>query len=152
MTGLVTTTQLTPKSLIAQFQILTNLKMQLFHRKASLDLLEAFLYSYRSLVGTPNDSTEEALCCVRTAYALMRCTGSPCTSKGSHCRDHKGKHYRLLPYHIRMPVNHLQSGGVLNGHDDVLENFRQQIFDKEREWEERQQKEGEKERKRRRTD
>ncbi|KAL7904183.1 hypothetical protein GGI35DRAFT_472568 [Trichoderma velutinum] len=54
---------------------------------------------------------------IRTAYALMRCTGPPC---------------------------------VLNGHDDVPENFRQRIFDEEREWEERRRKEDEKERKRRR--
>jgi hypothetical protein len=89
---------------------------------------------------------------IRTAYALMRCTGPPCTSKGSHCWDYKGKHYRLLPHHMRMLADHLQSGGILNGHDDVPESFRQQIFDEERELEERQRKEGEKERKRRRRD
>lgn len=53
---------------------------------------------------------------------------------------------------MRMLADHLQSGGVLNGHNDVPENFRQRIFDEEREWEERKRREGEKEHKRRRRD
>lgn len=93
---------------------------------------------------------------IRTAYALMRCTGPPCTSKGSHCWVYEGKHYRLLPHHMRMLADHLQSGGVLNGHEDVPDNFRQRIFEEEKEWEERErkerEKEREKERKRRRRD
>ena len=86
---------------------------------------------------------------IRTAYAMMRCTGPPCT-KGTHCWQNQGKHHRLLPHHMRMLAEHLQAGNTLNGHDDVPENFRQQILDEEREREERERKEREKDRDRQR--
>lgn len=90
---------------------------------------------------------------VRTAYATMRCTGPPCPIKGStHCWVYEGKHRRLLPHHMQMLADHLQSGGVLNCHDDVPESFRKKVLDEEREWEERERKERERKRKRPRRD
>lgn len=90
---------------------------------------------------------------IRTAYATMRYTGPPCPIKGStHCWVYEGKHRRLLPHHMQMLADHLQSGGVLNSHDDVPENFRKQILGEEHEWEERERKEREKKRKRQRRD
>lgn len=90
---------------------------------------------------------------IRIAYAAMRCTGPPCPIKGStHCWVFEGKHRRLWPHHMRMLAEHLQSGGALNSHDDVPDNFRKQILDEEKEWEERARKEREKKRKRQRRD
>lgn len=81
--------------------------------------------------------------CIRKAYALMRCPGRPCT-KGDHCWQNEGKHYQLQPHHVRMLADHLLAGKILNGHDDVPENFRRLVLDDEREREEREQKEREK--------
>ncbi|KAH8652835.1 hypothetical protein BGZ61DRAFT_468434 [Ilyonectria robusta] len=83
--------------------------------------------------------------CIRKAYTLMRCPGPPCT-KGDHCWQNGGNHYQLQPHHVRMLADHLQSGKVLNGHDDVPDNFRRLVLDDERERQEREQKEREKQR------
>ncbi|KAH7119412.1 hypothetical protein B0J13DRAFT_532507 [Dactylonectria estremocensis] len=45
-----------------------------------------------------------------------------------------------------MLADHLQSGKVLNGHDDVPDNFRRLVLDDERDRQEREQKEREKQR------
>ncbi|KAL0930260.1 uncharacterized protein CTRU02_214335 [Colletotrichum truncatum] len=84
--------------------------------------------------------------CIKKAYALMRCPDRSCT-KGDHCWQYEGKHYRLLPHHIRMLADHLQAGRVLNGHDDVPDEFRRLVMADAREQEEREQKELEKLRK-----
>ncbi|KAF6802793.1 hypothetical protein CMUS01_15261 [Colletotrichum musicola] len=88
--------------------------------------------------------------CIRQAYALMRCPGPPCT-KGDHCWQNEGKHYRLLPHHVRMLADHLQAGRPLNGHDDVPDEFRRLVLEDEREREEREEKELEKSRRRKRS-
>ncbi|KAK1722921.1 uncharacterized protein BDZ83DRAFT_409201 [Colletotrichum acutatum] len=80
--------------------------------------------------------------CIRQAYALMRCPGRPCT-KGDHCWQHDGKHYRLLPHHVRMLADHLQAGRPLNGHDDVPDEFRRLVQEDERERDEREQRDRE---------
>ncbi|KDN72117.1 hypothetical protein CSUB01_11736 [Colletotrichum sublineola] len=89
--------------------------------------------------------------CIRQAYALMRCTGPPCT-KGDHCWQSEGKHHRLLPHHVRMLADHLQAGRPLNGHDDVPDEFRRLVLEDEREREEREERERKKSRKRSRRD
>lgn len=78
--------------------------------------------------------------CIRQAYALMRCTGPPCT-KGDHCWQSEGKHHRLLPHHVRMLADHLQAGRPLNGHDDVPDEFRRLVPEDEREREQREERE-----------
>ncbi|KAI6356683.1 hypothetical protein MCOR31_010582 [Pyricularia oryzae] len=78
--------------------------------------------------------------CIRQAYALMRCTGPPCT-KGDHCWQSEGKHHRLLPHHVRMLADHLQAGRPLNGHDDVPDEFRRLVLEDERERQEREERE-----------
>lgn len=61
--------------------------------------------------------SEEVACmgrpaAIRTAFAMMRCTGPPCPIKGStYCWVHEGKHRRLLPHHMQMLADHLVSGG-----------------------------------------
>lgn len=64
--------------------------------------------------------------CIRKAFTLMRCPGRPCT-KGDHCWQFEGKHHPLQPHHVRMLADHLQVGKVLNGHDDVPDNFRRLV-------------------------
>jgi hypothetical protein len=51
-----------------------------------------------------------------------------------------------------MLADHLQAGKILNGHDDVPENFRRLVMDNDREREVREQKQRDKERKRKRRD
>ncbi|KZL80244.1 hypothetical protein CI238_13294 [Colletotrichum incanum] len=77
--------------------------------------------------------------CIRQAYALMRCTGPPCT-KGDHCWQSEGKHHRLLPHYVRMLADHLQAGRPLNGHDDVPDEFRRLVLEDEREREQREER------------
>ncbi|KZL80461.1 hypothetical protein CI238_13420 [Colletotrichum incanum] len=89
--------------------------------------------------------------CIRQAYALMRCTGPPCT-KGDHCWQSEGKHHRLLPHHVRMLADHLQAGRPLNGHDDVPDEFRRLVLEDEREREQREEREKSRKRRRRNSD
>ncbi|PQK18122.1 hypothetical protein BB8028_0012g00190 [Beauveria bassiana] len=87
---------------------------------------------------------------IRTAYATMRCSEPPCMSKGAtHCWVYNTKHYRLWPHHIRMLADHLQSGGILHGHDNVPDTFKERLLEEERNWEERERKKKERKRKRR---
>ena len=78
---------------------------------------------------------------IRRAYALVRCSGPPCTKESDHCLQYEGKHFPLRPHHVRMIAEHLQAGKILNGHDDVPDNIRQLVLDDERERAEREQKE-----------
>lgn len=65
----------------------------------------------------------------REVYALMRCPGSPC-NLGPHCwRDpFDKKHYKLRTHHLKALVELVQEGRVLDTHDDVPEDIREQLY------------------------
>jgi hypothetical protein len=65
-------------------------------------------------------------------YALMRCPGS--CDLGPHCwQDPYGKkHYKLYRDQLESLVKYVQSGGVLQSHEDVPGMIREQIYRAER--------------------
>ena len=65
----------------------------------------------------------------REVYALMRCPGPPC-NLGPHCwRDPFGKkHYKLRTHHLKALIELVQQGLVLNTHNDVPEEIRDQLY------------------------
>jgi len=77
--------------------------------------------------------------CWRRVYALMRCPGEPCT-KGPHCWQNEGKHYRLMSHHLKMLVDRVQQGHDLKTHDDVPDDFCRQLQAEEQERTSQQQR------------
>jgi hypothetical protein len=76
----------------------------------------------------------------RDVYSLMRCPVPSC-NLGPHCwRDPVGKkHYKLRTHHLRSLIQHVEQGNVLQTHDDMPEEVRQQLY-AEQQWLERHQK------------
>lgn len=68
----------------------------------------------------------------RDVYALMRCPGPPC-DLGPYCwREPFGKkHYKLRTHHLKTLIELVQQGHVLNSHDDVPEDVRDQLYAEE---------------------
>jgi hypothetical protein len=68
----------------------------------------------------------------RVIYSLMRCSGPPC-HLGPHCwRDPVGKkHYKLRTHHLRSLIRYVEQGAILQDHDDVPEEVRQQLYAEE---------------------
>jgi hypothetical protein len=68
----------------------------------------------------------------RDVYNLMRCPGPPCPSE-THCwQDTVGKkHYPLMNHHIESLVKRVRKGLVLQTHNDVPEDIRQQLYAEE---------------------
>ena len=62
-------------------------------------------------------------------YALMRCPGPPCVL-GPYCwRDPSGhKHYKLRTPHLKLLIDFVAEGGVLQSHDDVPVHIREQLL------------------------
>jgi hypothetical protein len=77
----------------------------------------------------------------RDVYSLMRCPVGSCNS-GPHCWcDPVGKkHYKLRTHHLRSLIQHVEQGHVLQTHDDVPEEIRQQLYTEEQQLIERHQK------------
>lgn len=77
----------------------------------------------------------------REVYALMQCPGPPC-NLGPHCwRDPFGKkHYKPRSHHLKALINYVEQGHTLRSHDDVPEDFREQLFAEEHQRLERQPK------------
>jgi hypothetical protein len=77
----------------------------------------------------------------RDVYNLMRCPGPPC-NLGPYCwRDNIGKkHYKLKTHHLKNLIRHVEEGGTLETHDDVLEDIREHLYAKEQQDVERQRK------------
>ena len=77
----------------------------------------------------------------RDVYNLMRCPRPPC-SLGPYCwRDNVGKkHYKLKTHHLRSLIRHVEEGGVLETHDDVPNDIREQLYAEEQQDVERQRK------------
>ncbi|KAJ5009694.1 hypothetical protein K4K57_008395 [Colletotrichum sp. SAR 10_99] len=74
-------------------------------------------------------------------YSLMRCPGPPC-NLGPHCwRDGVGKrHYKLKSHHFRALIRYVEQGGVLENHNDVPDDVRDQLYAEEQQEEERHRK------------
>ncbi|KAJ5148063.1 class I glutamine amidotransferase-like protein [Penicillium atrosanguineum] len=68
----------------------------------------------------------------KEVYALMRCPGS--CELGPHCwQDPYGKkHYKLYRDQLESLVKCVQSGGILQSHEDVPGMIREQIYRAER--------------------
>ncbi|CAG8162240.1 unnamed protein product [Penicillium nalgiovense] len=68
----------------------------------------------------------------RSVYSLMRCDSSTC-QHGPHCWvDPMGKkHYPLKSHHIKRLITHVERGGVLEGHKDVPEVVRDELYREE---------------------
>jgi hypothetical protein len=75
----------------------------------------------------------------RDVYNLMRCPGPPC-NLGPYCwRDSVGKkHYKLKTHHLKSLIKHVEQGGTLETHDDVLDDIREQLYAEEQQDVERQ--------------
>jgi hypothetical protein len=76
-------------------------------------------------------------------YETMRCPGPPCPH-GPYCwQDPNGeKHYPLKTRQLQALVVHVQEGNVIETHDDVPEDIRQQLYAAERQRFERHHKVG----------
>jgi hypothetical protein len=72
-------------------------------------------------------------------YELMRCQVPSC-NLGPHCwRDPIGKkHYKLRTSHLTRLIGHVKEGYVLDTHDDVPEEVRQQLYAEQQGMERRQ--------------
>lgn len=70
----------------------------------------------------------------RDVYQKMRCPGPPCQHEGQYCwQDPVGKkHYRLRTHHLRTLVKYVEQGGILEIHDDIPDNVREQLYAEER--------------------
>jgi hypothetical protein len=70
----------------------------------------------------------------RSVYNLMRCDSSTC-QHGPHCWvDPMGKkHYPLKSHHIKRLITHVEKGGFLEGHKDVPEAVRDELYREEQE-------------------
>jgi hypothetical protein len=70
----------------------------------------------------------------RDVYRKMRCPGPPCHHDGQYCwQDPVGKkHYRLRTHHMRSLVRYVEKeGGVIETHDDIPDNIREQLYSEE---------------------
>lgn len=70
----------------------------------------------------------------RSVYNLMRCPSSTC-HLGPYCWvDPIGKkHFQLKTHHLRRLVTHVEKGGILEGHRDVPETVREELYMEEQE-------------------
>ncbi|KAF4209650.1 hypothetical protein CNMCM5878_005036 [Aspergillus fumigatiaffinis] len=71
----------------------------------------------------------------RDVYQKMRCPGPPCQHEGQYCwQDPEGKkHYRLRTHHLTALVKYVKQGGIIETHDDIPDNVREQLYAEERE-------------------
>lgn len=78
----------------------------------------------------------------RDVYRIMRCPGPPCRHEGQYCwQDPAGKkHYKIRTHHLKALVKFVQGGGILETHNDVPEDVRQQLYTEEDQRLEKQQK------------
>lgn len=69
----------------------------------------------------------------RDVYRIMRCPGPPCRREGQYCwQDPDGKkHYKLRTHHMRTLVKYVEQGGVIETHDDIPDNLREQLYAEE---------------------
>ena len=73
-------------------------------------------------------------------FAFFRCPGS--CDRGPHCWiDSDGKkHYRLRAPHLRLLVEYVEENGMLESHDDMPTDIRQQLYSEERQRQDRKTK------------
>ncbi|BAE62811.1 unnamed protein product [Aspergillus oryzae RIB40] len=69
----------------------------------------------------------------REVYQTMRCPGPPCRHEGQYCwLDPVGKkHYKLRTHHLRRLVKYVEGGGILDTHDDIPDDVREQLYAEE---------------------
>jgi hypothetical protein len=64
----------------------------------------------------------------------MRCPGPPCQHKGQYCwQDPEGKkHYKLRTHYLTALVKYVKQGGIIETHDNIPSNVREQPYAEER--------------------
>lgn len=69
----------------------------------------------------------------RDVYRKMRCPGPPCQHEGQYCwQDPEGKkHYKLRTHHLKALVKYVEQGGIIETHDDIPNNVRDQLYAEE---------------------
>jgi hypothetical protein len=69
----------------------------------------------------------------RSVYNLMRCPSSSC-HLGPHCWQdpHGKKHYGLRSHHVKRLISFVEKGAPLQSHEDVPDNFREELYMEER--------------------
>ncbi|CAG7967828.1 unnamed protein product [Penicillium nalgiovense] len=69
----------------------------------------------------------------RGVYNLMRCPSSSC-HLGPHCWQdpHGKKHYKLRSHQLKRLIAFVEKGGALLSHEDVPNNFREELYMEER--------------------
>lgn len=70
----------------------------------------------------------------RDMYRVMRCPGSLCRLESQYYWNNPvgKKHYRLRTHYLRKLVRYVeQKGGVIECHDDVPDNIREQLYAEE---------------------
>ena len=77
----------------------------------------------------------------RKVYNTMRCPGLPCKKGPHYWVDPIGKkHYPLNTRHLKSLIMYVQEGHILETHDDVPENVREELYAEEQKSLERHQK------------
>ncbi len=77
----------------------------------------------------------------RDVYNLIRCPGPPCNLGPYYQRDNVGKkHYKLKTHYLKNLIRHVEEGGTLETHDDVLDDIRKHLYAEEQQDVERQRK------------
>lgn len=63
----------------------------------------------------------------------MQYPGPPCQHKGQYCwQDPIGKtHYRLRTHHLKTIIKYVEQGGILDTHNNVPNNVREQLYAEE---------------------
>ncbi|KAL3952671.1 hypothetical protein ACCO45_012614 [Purpureocillium lilacinum] len=65
----------------------------------------------------------------RHVYQIYRCPGPPCDREPYCWLDPTGhKHYKLMTHHLKSLVKFVQDGNTLQGHGDVPDNIREQLY------------------------
>lgn len=79
----------------------------------------------------------------RSVYNLMRCDSTTCPS-GPYCWvDPAGKkHYQLKTHHLKRLVTYVEKGGTLDGHKDVPDIVREELYMEEQQRMEKNSRKG----------
>jgi hypothetical protein len=71
----------------------------------------------------------------------MQCPRPPCNLEPyCWCNNVGKKHYKLRTHHLKSLIRHIEQGGTLETYNDVLDDIREQLYAKEQQDVEQQQK------------
>jgi hypothetical protein len=65
----------------------------------------------------------------KDVYSLISCPSPPCHLESHYWRNPIGKrHYKLNTHHFKPLIRYVEQGYILQIHDDVPEEIRQQLY------------------------